>query len=80
MLQTSFLIMKVNYSSDNRNEAFLKQFPRVPAYPHFFVLDSDGTFLCSQGTGELEEGKGYNEDVFLDFLKKWQPVQLVPKE
>ena len=65
--------MKVNYSDKNRNEGFLKAYPKVPAYPHFFVLDSDGTFLHSQGTAELEEGRGYNEKVFLGFLAKWQP-------
>lgn len=72
-LKERFLMMKVNYSEKNRNEGFLKAFPKVPAYPHFFVLDSDGTFLHSQGTAELEEGRGYNEQVFLEFLAKWEP-------
>lgn len=72
-LKQHYLIMKVNYSDENRNEEFLKAYPRVPAYPHFFVLDSDGRFLHSQGTAELEEGRSYNEDVFLAFLAKWQP-------
>ena len=65
--------MKVNYSDDNQNEDFLKAYPKIPAYPHLFVLDSDGRFLHSQGTGELEEGRGYNESVFLTFLETWQP-------
>ena len=72
-LEQHYLIMKVNYGDENRNEEFLKAYPKVPAYPHFFVLDGDGTFLHSQGTAELEEGRGYNEDVFLAFLEKWQP-------
>ncbi len=72
-LKKHFLIMKVNYSDKNRNAGFLKAYPKVPAYPHFFVLDSDGTYLHSQGTAELEEGRGYNEKVFLEFLAKWQP-------
>ena len=65
--------MKVNYSDENENAEFLSQFPPVPAYPHFFVLESDGSFLHSQGTGELEEGGGYNPDVFGDFLERWKP-------
>lgn len=73
MLRNHFLIMKVNYSEDNRNEAFLKAYPKVPAYPHFFVLERDGSFLHSQGTAELEEGRGYNEKVFLSFLTRWLP-------
>lgn len=48
-------------------------YPKVPAFPHFFVLDSDGTFLHSQGTADLEEGRGYNEKVFVEFLAKWEP-------
>ena len=66
--------MKVNYSDENRNTEFLASYPTVPAYPHFFVLESDGTFLHSQGTAELEEGRGYNEQVFLAFLDKWKPT------
>src|SRR5688572_4109982 len=67
--------MKVNYSEENPNAVFLKAFPKVPAYPHYFVLESDGSFLHSQGTAELEEGRTYNEKVFLAFLSKWQPKQ-----
>jgi hypothetical protein len=67
--------MKVNYSNENRNETFLKAYPGVPAYPHFFVLDSDGSFLHAQGTAELEEGRSYNEKVFLEFLARWQPAK-----
>ena len=71
-MQENFLIVKVNYSDENKNESFLKEYPKVPAYPHYFVLDTDGTFLHSQGTGELEEGKSYDEDVFVAFLNKWK--------
>jgi len=74
MLRQHFLIMKVNFSSENRNTEFLKNYPKVPGYPHFFVLESDGTFLHSQGTADLEEGKGYNEQIFLEFLDKWKPA------
>lgn len=73
ILRSGFLIMKVNMSSENRNEEFLSAYPKVSAYPHLLVLDSDGDFLHSQGTGELEEGRGYNEAVFVDFLQRWQP-------
>jgi hypothetical protein len=64
--------MKVNYSDENPNTEFLERYPEIPGYPHFFVLDSDGTFLHSQGTAELEEGNGYNLQVFLAFLDKWR--------
>ena len=65
--------MKVNYSDQNKNEEFFSNYPEVPAYPHYFVLESDGTFLHSQGTGDLEKGSSYNEAVFAEFLTKWRP-------
>ena len=68
-----YVWMKVNYSEDNENTAFLAQFPEVKAYPHLFVLESDGTLLHSQFTGELEEGKGYDRRRFLAFLQEWAP-------
>jgi len=67
--------MKVNYSDENKNEELLGKYPKVPAYPHYFVLEHNGEFLHSQGTGELEEGKGYNEKVFVEFLEKWSPTE-----
>jgi thiol:disulfide interchange protein len=72
-LQKDFIIQKVNYSEENRNEVFLSKYPKVKGYPHLFVLESDGTLLHSQDTSELEEGKGYNERVVLEFLAKWAP-------
>ena len=72
-MKNNFLIMKVNFSDENKNAEFLDQFPAVPAYPHYFVLESDGTFLHSQGTGELEKESSYDEDVFATFLSKWEP-------
>jgi thioredoxin-related protein len=72
-LAKNYLIVKVNYSEENQNAEFLSKYPKVMAYPHLFVLDSDGEFLHSQGTAELEEGKGYNESKILTFLSKWAP-------
>jgi thiol:disulfide interchange protein len=70
-LTKDYLIVKVNYSEENRNKEFLSQYPRISVYPHLFVLDADGKLLHSQGTAELEEGRSYNEGVVLTFLSKW---------
>ncbi len=70
-LREEYLIVKVNYSEENENAAFLSQYPEIPGYPHIFVLESDGTFLHSQGTGELELDKSYSEEAFLAFLDTW---------
>ena len=72
-LKRGFLIMKVNFSEENRNADFLSAYPTIPGYPHLFVLGSDGTFLHSQGTAELEQGRSYNQNAFLAFLERWSP-------
>ena len=72
-LHQKFVYVKVNFSKGNENKEFLSQYPKIPGYPHFFVLDTDGTFLWSQDTGELEAGQGHDHDKVLAFLKKWAP-------
>lgn len=68
----SFVVMKVNWSPENKNEDFLGQYPESEGYPDLFILDSDGGFLAQQGTGVLEEGKSYDEQKMLDFAAKWK--------
>jgi thiol-disulfide isomerase/thioredoxin len=71
----NYLVMKVTENADNKNAAFLSQYPSIPGYPHLFVLDTNGKLLHSQGTAELEQGQGYNETAYLEFLNKWKPVR-----
>lgn len=67
-----YVLVKVNVSDENRNEEFLAQFPAPAGYPHIYILDSDGTFLHSQNTVELEDGAdSYVLEVFMTFLQKW---------
>ena len=72
-LHEKFIYVKVNFSKGNENKDFLSKFPKIPGYPHFFVLNTDGTLLWSQDTGELESGQGHDHDKMLAFLKKWAP-------
>lgn len=67
----NFVWMKVNYSEENENKAFLSAYPEIKGYPHLFVLDADGKLLHSQFTGDLEKGKGYDRGKFFAFLKNW---------
>ncbi len=70
----NFVWMKVNYSEENQNKAFLSPYPEIKGYPHLFVLDAEGKLLHSQFTGDLEKGKGYDRRKVLAFLKEWAPV------
>jgi thiol:disulfide interchange protein len=68
-----FVVVKVNWSKENKNEKVLSRYPPVAGYPHLFVLDADGTLLRSQNTGDLEKGKGHDPDKVMQFLKTWAP-------
>lgn len=79
-LKENFVVVKVNYSEENKNEAVLKQYPAVSGYPHLFVLESDGKLLHSQNTEELELKKpnpndklAHDKDKVMAFIKKWAP-------
>jgi thiol:disulfide interchange protein len=69
----NYLTLKINFSPENENKAVLSRYPTIPGYPHFFVLDTDGKLLHSQGTTALEEGATYNLARFTAFLDKWAP-------
>ena len=70
-LGNHFIVVKINYSKENKNEAVLSKYPQIPGYPHLFVLESNGTFLYSQDTGALESGDRHGRDKVFAFLKKW---------
>ncbi len=72
-LHANFVVVKVNYSKENKNEKFLSKYPQVKGYPHLFVLDSKGKLLHSQDTGALESGDHHDHDKVFTFLKKWAP-------
>jgi len=74
-LHANFIVVKVNYSKENKNEKVLSAYPPVKGYPHLFVLDSSGKLLHSQDTGELESGDHHDHDKVLSFLRAWAPPQ-----
>ncbi len=71
--EKNYVLVFVNYSPENKNEAVLSKYPKVAGYPHLFVLDPKGKLLQSQDTSVLEEGRGYNEQRMREFLINWAP-------
>ncbi|MCC6396459.1 MAG: thioredoxin family protein [Bacteroidetes bacterium] len=71
LLHSNYVVVKVNYSKENKNDSVLSRYPKIPGYPHMFVLDQDGTLLHSQDTGELESGKGHDPAKVRTFLETW---------
>ncbi len=72
-LGEKFVILKVNFDNVNRNEIFLSKYPDISGYPHIHVLESDGSFLHSQQTDQLETGRSYSRSAIMGFLQKWAP-------
>ena len=52
MWQANYVLVHVN--NGNNKEFLAKTCPALTAYPHLCVLDSRGTVLAEQGTGQLE--------------------------
>ncbi|MCP4419851.1 MAG: DUF255 domain-containing protein [Chloroflexi bacterium] len=73
LLRENYLIVKVNFSEENENDVFFAQYPEITGYPHFFILESNGSFIRSQPTGVLESGDSYDEQSMVDFLTTWAP-------
>jgi thiol:disulfide interchange protein len=71
----NYVTVRVNWSPENKNEAVLSKYPKIPGYPHLFVLDKNGTLLHSQDTSQIEDGKtSYNLEKFAAFLTQWAPA------
>jgi thioredoxin-related protein len=71
-LEEKYIVVKVNYSPQNRNEKLLSRWPKAKGYPHFYILDASGRVLLSQPSVELEAGKDYDEAKLLALLRKPQ--------
>jgi thioredoxin-related protein len=71
ILKAKYLLVKVNFSPENKNEAVLSRYPKINGYPHLFVLDKNGKLLHSQDTGELETGDHHDPAKVIPFLKEW---------
>jgi thioredoxin-related protein len=70
-LHKNYVVVKVNYSQENKNEKTISKYGVVKGYPHLFVLEKDGKLLHSQDTGLLETGDHHDHDKVFEFLKKW---------
>jgi thioredoxin-related protein len=75
LLDANFVMVKINFSPENENEQVLSRYPEIAGYPHFFVLEADGSLLHSQDTGLLETGDGHDRDKMSAFLEKWVPAK-----
>lgn len=83
MVNDHFEYIHVNYNrrksagdaAVKKAEQLMKRLnnPQRFGFPVFVVLDETGKVLHIQDSSFLEEGKGYNEEKVLRFLKSWTP-------
>lgn len=69
----NYIVVRVNYSPENKNEAFLSKYPGISGYPHIIILDGHGKVLTSQDTSKLEEGRGYSLAAVAKLLQDYAP-------
>lgn len=72
-MEKNYVVVKINWSKENKNEVVLSRYPKIPGYPHLFVLDASGNLLHSQNTGDLESGDHHDRDKVMGFLQQWVP-------
>lgn len=72
-LHNNFVVLKINVSDSNENEAFMKSLPPVLGYPHMYVSTGAGKMVLSKDTAELQEDGKYSATKWKEFIEKWQP-------
>ena len=83
VIDESFVYIHVNYNPRKSEgeekmqlaKAMLQRLnnPARFGFPVFVVLDEEGKVIHIQDSSFLEEGKGYNQEKVLRFLKNWTP-------
>lgn len=79
-IENNFIVERINYSQENRNQKILAElgFPQRFGFPVFVILDGKGRRIHTQNSAYLEEGESYSEKEVLQFLKHWSPKALDP--
>ena len=80
IIEKNYVVYHLNWSPENENKkVFAKYgFPQRFGFPVFLVLDGKGNLLHTQNSAYLEEGKGYNKPVVVEFFQQWSPSALDP--
>jgi thioredoxin-related protein len=80
ILTADYILVKVNYSKENKNPGVMAQlgYPQRFGFPVLVVLDGQGNRLHTQDTGYLELDKGYDEEKVKRFLLGWNHASIDP--
>ena len=80
ILTADYILVKVNYSKENKNPEVMAQlgYPQRFGFPVLIVLDGQGNRLHTQDTGYLELDKGYDAEKVKKFLLGWNRNSIDP--
>lgn len=70
-LHNQYVLLKINVSDSNENDAFMKSLPPVLGYPHMYVSTAQGKMILSKDTAELLNDNNYSKTKWLTFLDTW---------
>lgn len=78
LLNADYVPLLINYSRVNKNPEVMEylKFPQRFGFPVIVILDTSGNVIHTQNTLYLEQDRGYNKDLFIDFLKNWNMAAL----
>lgn len=73
ILKADYVVVHVNYSKENKNEKFFKDYNNANrfGFPVFLILNNKAELLHIQDSGYLEDGQGYSEEKVSSFLLLW---------
>lgn len=73
-LHENFVILKINVSDSNENNAFMKSLPPVQGYPHIYVSSAEGKMLVSKDTAEFYIDNAYSRKAWLEFIQTYKAI------
>lgn len=81
ILNSDYILLKINYSPENKNPDVLAKldFPQRFGFPVLLIVDGNGKRLHTQDSGLLELGKGYDAEKIERFLLSWNRAAVDPK-
>lgn len=71
-LHAEYVLLKINVSDSNENEAFMKALPPTQGYPHMYISTDSGKMILSKDTAELLSDNDYSREAWLAFLEQWK--------
>lgn len=78
ILKADYLLVRVNYSKENKNTATLNrlEYPQRFGFPVLLVLDTNGKRIHTQDSGLLEAEGAYDSAKLKRFLLSWNTTAL----